>query len=235
MPSRLAVPAVTEQSEPDAFVWTLAHELRQPLAVLSSAVALVKQDSPSPATIRATAIMSRQIRQMSRMVEDLVDAARLANGKVSLIVHRIDLRDVLKEAAADVAGEAADRRHVLEVHYPTRPLWVRADAQRLHQVFSNLLRNAINFTDPGGRIALTVEGNDLTVTARVLDTGRGIATPALVTIFDLFAQVAPAEAGVGIGLHVVKEIVALHSGWIEARSDGLGTGSEFIVVLPRVD
>jgi signal transduction histidine kinase len=232
---RLAVPAVVEALAPEAFAWTLAHELRQPLAVLSSAVALVRQDAPSEATLRATEIMARQIRQMSRMIEDLVDSARLANGKVSLILQRVDLRDVLKEAAADVTTDVAAQHHVLEVHFGTRPLWVRADVQRLHQVFSNLLRNAIKYTEPGGRIALTLEATHLTVTARVLDTGRGIASPALVKIFDLFAQVAPDDAGVGIGLNVVKEIVALHSGWIEALSDGPGKGSEFVVVLPRVD
>jgi signal transduction histidine kinase len=112
---------------------------------------------------------------------------------------------------------------------------VNADAQRLHQVFSNLLRNAIKFTEPGGRIILSIEGGPLTVTTRVLDTGVGIGAPGLLRIFDLFTQIEPAGAGLGIGLNVVREIVSLHSGLIEAYSDGLGKGSEFVVILPRID
>ena len=230
IPTRRADP---DRAAQERFLWTLAHELRQPLSVLSTAVAMIRLDSPSEATTRAIGMMGRQLRQMSRMVEDLVDAARLARGKVSLQSVRLDLRDVINAAAADVAAPLAERSLVLDVECGRTAMWVQADAERLHQVFSNLLHNAIKCTEPGGRIALSLESGPATITARVLDTGRGIAAPALARIFDLFAQVEPASAGLGIGLSVVREIVELHSGQIQARSPGLGKGSEFIVTLPR--
>lgn len=237
LPDRPPVPAVqpVDPITPEHFVWTLAHELRQPLSVLSTAVALVRSDAPSDATMRAVDIMGRQIAQMSRMIEDLVDAARLANGKVSIHLERLDLRRVVADASIDVQAEMTERRHSFDVRCEVAPLFVRGDAQRLHQVFSNLLRNAIKYTDPGGRIILTVEGAQATVTARVLDNGRGIGAPGLARIFDLFTQIEPSATGLGIGLNVVREIVALHSGMILAHSAGLGKGSEFIVVLPRIE
>ena len=239
----LALPALppiadarlVEKARRETFVWTLAHELRQPLSVLATAVALVRQDAPSEATTRAVDMMGRQIDQMSRMIEDLVDAARLTHGKVSLQMARLDLRTVVADAAIDLAAEVKEQQHTLDVHCGMVPLWVRADPQRLHQVFSNLLRNASKYTDPGGHIMLTAECGPLTVTARVLDNGHGIGAPGLARIFDLFTQIPPSTSGLGIGLNVVREIVALHSGLIEAHSAGLGKGSEFVVVLPRID
>lgn len=234
LPANTDLPPV-ERAQRETFVWTLAHELRQPLSVLSTAVALVRQEPASDATLRAVDMMGRQVEQMSRMIEDLVDAARLTHGKVSLQVQRLDLRTVIADAAIDVAADVAKRQHSLDVDAGPSPLWVLADPQRLHQVFSNLLRNAIKYTDPGGRIMLTAEGGPGTVTARVLDNGQGIGPPGLARIFDLFTQIQPSTSGLGIGLNVVREIVALHSGLIQAQSAGLGKGSEFVVVLPRVD
>lgn len=234
-PPRTATHPGVDQGARQNFVWTLAHELRQPLAVLSTAVALVRHDAPSEATVRAVDIMGRQISQMSRMVEDLVDAARLVNGKVSIQLERLDLRTVAADAAIDVEGQMTERRQTFDVHCGMAPLFVRGDAQRLHQVFSNLLHNALKYTDPGGRITLTVEGAPATVIARVLDTGHGIGAPGLARIFDLFTQIEPSTTGLGIGLNVVREIVALHSGMIQAHSAGLGKGSEFVVVLPRIE
>lgn len=219
----------------ETLIWTLAHELRQPLSVLSTAMALVRQESSSDSATQAIDIMGRQIAQMSRMIEDLVDAARLTSGKVSLHLETIDLRTVLAAAAGDVSPAITERRHSFELQCGTEPLCVRADSQRLHQVFSNLLQNAIKFTDPGGRIVLSAEGGPQTVTARVLDTGHGIGAPGLARIFDLFTQIEPSTSGLGIGLNVVREILALHAGMIQAHSAGVGKGSEFVVVLPRVD
>ena len=147
-----AVPAVAEVAPREVatremFVWTLAHELRQPLSVLSTAVALVRQEAVSDTTIRAIDMMGRQIEQMSRIIEDLVDAARLKHGKVSLQLRRLDLRTVAADAAIDVAADVAERRHTLDFDAGTIPLWVRADPQRMHQVFSNLLRNSVKYTD----------------------------------------------------------------------------------------
>lgn len=235
LPPRDIVAPPSEQAARENFVWTMAHELRQPLSVLSTAVAMIRQDSPTEATARAVDVMGRQVRQMSRIIEDLVDAARLSNGKVSVQLERLDLREVITEAAADVTTALAERHHTFELQCGPLPMWIRGDSQRLHQVFSNLLRNAISYTDPGGRITVSVESGPLTITARVRDTGVGIAAPGLARIFDLFAQIQPNATGLGIGLNVVREIVSLHSGVIEAHSDGLGRGSEFVVVLPRID
>jgi signal transduction histidine kinase len=235
LPPQAIVAPVSERAQRETFVWTMAHELRQPLSVLSTAVAMIRQDTPTEATSRATDVMARQIRQMSRMIEDLLDAARLSNGKVSVQLQRLDLRDVVAEAAMDVAKAMTERGHTFEIQRGPVPLWLSGDTQRLHQVFSNLLRNAINYTDPGGRIMLSVEGGPVTVTARVRDTGVGIGANGLARIFDLFAQIQPNSSGLGIGLNVVREIVSLHAGVIEARSDGLGKGSEFVVVFPRID
>lgn len=224
-----------EQAARETFVWTLAHELRQPLSVLATAVAILRKDATSDAATRSADVMTRQIGQMSRMVEDLVDAARLKTGKVSVQLLRLELRTLIADAAIDVAADVAERQHSLDVHAGPLPLWVRGDAQRLHQVFSNLLRNAIKYTDPGGKIVVSVEGGPATVTVRVLDSGHGMGAPGLARIFDLFTQIEPSSFGLGIGLNVVREIVALHSGMIEGHSAGLGKGSEFVVVLPRVD
>lgn len=234
-PAPAAARATDGLTARETLIWTLAHELRQPLSVLSTAVALVRQESSSDAATQAVNIMGRQIAQMSRMIEDLVDAARLTSGKVSLQLEKIDLRTVLADAALDVAPAITERRHSFEIQCGTVPLFVRADSQRLHQVFSNLLQNAIKFTDPGGRIVLSADGGPQTVTARVFDTGHGIGAPGLARIFDLFTQIDPSASGLGIGLNVVREIVALHSGMIQAHSAGLGKGSEFVVMLPRVD
>lgn len=222
-----------ERRRKDIFVATLAHELRQPLSTLLAAVEVVRLASDSDAANRATEIMRRQIGQMNRVVEDLLDAARWACGKVTLRKQRLDVRDVIRDAAQDVAAAVEARGHALVVAIGREPIWADADPQRLHQALSNLLRNAVKYTDPGGRITVAADRGDATLTLRVSDTGRGIARDELTQIFDLYSQVRPLEArGVGIGLSVVREIVALHDGRVEARSKGPGHGSEFIVTLP---
>jgi signal transduction histidine kinase len=221
-----------ERKRREIFVATLAHELRQPLAAILAAVEVVRLAADSPATARATEVMKRQIGQMNRVVEDLLDAARWARGKVTLRKQRLDLRDVVREAAVDVAAAVAARGHELRLMTASEPLWVNADSQRLHQVLSNLLRNAVKYSDPGGCISLAADRGATTVQLRVSDKGHGIEPEALTHIFDLFAQLRPSEDGLGIGLSVVREIVELHEGRIEARSEGAGHGSEFIVTLP---
>jgi signal transduction histidine kinase len=222
------------QLRKETFVSTLAHELRQPLSAMLAAVDVVRR-APDPDTLRqVTDVMLRQLGQMSRVVEDLVDAARWARGKVNLRRRRVDLRDVMHDAAEDAIAAVAASSLTLVVVNPSEPLWANADPQRLLQVLSNLLRNAVKYTEPGGRISLAAEGIGSTIYVRVNDTGRGIEPDALAHIFDLFSQVRPGEAfGLGIGLSVAREIVALHGGQIDARSEGPGHGSEFIVMLPR--
>lgn len=217
----------------EAFVSTLAHELRQPLSALLAAIEVIRLAPAGDEATLATAIMKRQIGQMNRMVEDVMDAARWRRGKVSLRKQQVDVRDVIKDAALDVQAAVVERRHQLVVATAPEPLWADADPQRLHQVLSNLLRNAVKYTDPGGRISLTADRSATTVDVRVSDTGCGIEADALSHIFDLYSQVRPAEThGLGIGLSVVREIVALHEGHVEARSEGPGRGSQFIVSLP---
>jgi signal transduction histidine kinase len=222
-----------ERRRQEVFVSTLAHELRQPLSVVSAAVEVVRLAPASEAARRATTTIQRQIGQMSRVIEDLLDEMRWACGKVTLRKQRIDVRHVLRDAALDVTAAVAARRQELLVATASEPLWVDADPQRLQQVLSNLLANAMKYTGPRGRIWLAADGREATVTLSVSDTGRGIDRQALTHVFDLFSQVSPAEGeGLGLGLSVVREIVALHRGRIEARSDGPGHGSEFIVTLP---
>ena len=217
----------------ETFVSTLAHELRQPLAALLAAVEVIRVAPDSAAARRATDIMKRQISQMDRVIEDLVDATRWARGKVPLRTQRLDLRAVVNEAAQDILAAVAARGHELVVTTTSEPLWADADPQRLQQVFSNLLRNAVKYTEPGGRIDVSMELDADSVTVRVSDTGCGIERGALTDIFELFSQVRPSDSsGLGIGLSVVREIVGLHGGQIEARSEGPGRGSQFIVRLP---
>jgi signal transduction histidine kinase len=223
-----------QRQRQEVFVSTLAHELRQPLSTVSAAVEVVRLAPASEAARSATTTIQRQIGQMSRVIEDLMDEMRWACGKVTLRKQRIDVGQVLREAALDVAAAVAARRQSLVLATASEPLWVDADPQRLQQVLSNLLANAMKYTGPGGRISLAADRREATVTLNVSDTGRGIDRHALAHVFDLFSQVRPAEgAGLGIGLSVVREIVALHRGRIEARSEGPGHGSEFIVTLPR--
>ena len=220
----------------ETFVSTLAHEIRQPLAALLAAVEVVQMAPASASACRATEIMKRQIDQMNRVVEDLTDATRWASGKMSLRKQRLDVRHVIANAVADVASAVGARGLELAVAMPAEPLWANADPQRLQQVLSNLLRNAVKYTDSGGRISLTAERTAETVTLRIKDTGCGIDPEALPHVFELFSQARPSDsAGLGIGLSVAKEIVVLHGGLIAVASGGEGRGSEFIVTLLRAN
>ena len=236
---RLAFVPVTQARVDDlvrehAIVWTVAHELRQPLSAMSTAVAVVEHDSPSVATAHAIAVMGRQLRHMSRMVDDLLDAARLSSGKMALIPELLDVREVMADAAADIARGGRQTRPVRGRDsvaqrrcgsMPTGNACIRCS-----RICCN---NAIKFTGRGDRITFTADSHASTIDVRVRDAGRGIEPQALPRIFDLFAQVQPSGmGGLGIGLSVVREIVSLHRGRIEARSDGLGKGSEFVVTLP---
>ena len=217
----------------DAFAATLAHELREPLSAIFAAVEVVRVAPATDAARRASDIMRRRLEEMSRLVDDLVDAKRLACGKVSLHKSRLDLRDVMRDAVADVEGAVADNGQEFLFADEHAPIWLDADRPRLLQAVLNLLRNAVKFTQPGGRITMAVERAASTVTLRIADTGRGIEADALPHIFDLFSQARPQEgAGLGIGLSIVCEIVLLHGGSVEARSEGAWQGSEFMVRLP---
>jgi signal transduction histidine kinase len=220
----------------DTFVATLAHELREPFSAMFAAVEVVRVAPESEAARRAADIMRQRLEEMTRLVDDLVDAKRLACGKVSLHRSRVDLRDVMRDARKSIASAVADSGQELVFTEERAPIWIDADRPRLLQALLNLLRNAVKFTPAGGRITMAVERASSTVTVRVADTGRGIETDALPHIFELFCPIRPQEgAGLGIGLSIVCDIVLLHGGSVEARSEGAWKGSEFIVRLPAAE
>lgn len=225
-----------ERQRHEAYVSTLAHELRQPLSALLNAVEILRVGQAAVDSGRAVEIIQRQARHMSRLVEDVLEATRVARGTTVLQRQLVDVRQLIAETVSDVMPAVSARGQALEVSSAAEPLWVDADPVRLRQVLSNLLDNAIKFTEPGGRIRLAVSraGRDAVVV--VSDTGRGFEPRELTHIFDLFSQVRPGEGrGLGIGLSIAHEIVTLHKGRIEARSNGPSRGSEFVVTLPTID
>jgi PAS domain S-box-containing protein len=222
----------------DEFLAVLAHELRNPLAPISSAVEIFRLQTPAdPALQSARDLLERQVRHMVRLVDDLLDASRITSGKLELRRERVALAAVV-EQALDTA-----RPHVLghefTVSLPAQPVWLDADPVRLAQVFSNLLNNACKYTPPGGRIRLEAELRGTTVTATVSDTGIGIAPGQLPSVFEMFSQAAPAlersRGGLGIGLSLARALVEMHGGRIEAASEGVGRGSSFTIELPACD
>jgi PAS domain S-box-containing protein len=221
----------------DEFLAMLAHELRNPLAPLSNALHLLERGGADRDQIREMA--ERQVRHLARLVDDLLDASRITQGKISLRKERLLLSDVVARAV-EMMREVLDARgHHLTVSLPARPVRLEADAARLAQVLANLLANAAKFTPSAGSICLTAEPLDGEVVIRVRDTGIGLAPELLPNVFDLFVQgdasLDRTRGGLGIGLTLVKRLVEMHGGRVEARSPGLGQGSEFLVFLPTVE
>jgi PAS domain S-box-containing protein len=221
------------------FISTLAHELRNPLNAMSIATQLLAQhEQASPDVEFAAATVRRQVEFMSRMVSDLLEVARAATGKVQLHRERVVLREIITQAVETCRAAVDERRHQLHLLLPEVPIHLEADAVRLRQVIVNLVENAAKYTPPGGTIWVkaTTEGDEAVV--RVQDTGIGIAPEVMPHIFDLFTQAefaGRAQRGLGIGLSVVKDTVALHGGTVQATSDGLDKGSEFTIRLPLPD
>jgi signal transduction histidine kinase/CheY-like chemotaxis protein len=218
----------------DEFLATLAHELRNPLAPIRNAVDVLRTrgDTQSHGVV---SMMERQLSQMTRLIDDLFDLSRISRGNIALHVERIDLRQPVQAAVEASRPLIEQMGHELSVSLPAEPVHVDGDPTRLSQVVSNLLNNSARYTPPGGRIALGVVQRDREVELTVADTGIGIPADRLESIFEMFTQVGgsvSAHAGLGIGLSLVKRLVAEHGGSIVARSKGLGHGSEFLVVLP---
>jgi CheY-like chemotaxis protein len=218
---------------------TLAHELRNPLAPLRNAVQILRaQGQTTPDTRWAMDVIERQTGQMSRLVDDLLDVSRITRNKLELRRHRVDLAAVVAVAVETSRPLIDAAGHELTVTLPDQPLTLDADLTRLAQALSNLLNNAAKYTDRGGRIWLAAEreGSDAVVTVR--DTGMGISTEMLPRVFEMFTQVDRsldhAQGGLGIGLTLVKRLIEMHGGSVEARSGGPGKGSQFIVRLPVV-
>jgi signal transduction histidine kinase len=219
------------------FLATLAHELRNPQSVLSNSAGVLRRYAADDVRLTAVADMiDRQVRQTQRLIEDLSDLVRSSRAAIQLRLQPLDLREMAHLAAEAVQSVIAERHHELTTLIPDLPVFIDGDADRIQQVMINLLRNSARYTPPAGRISLSVAAEGGEGVARIHDTGVGIPSEQLREIFELFTQGHPdnveSRAGMGIGLALARELVELHGGTIQARSDGVGKGSEFIVRLP---
>ncbi|HZW73788.1 MAG TPA: HAMP domain-containing sensor histidine kinase, partial [Caldimonas sp.] len=223
--------------EKDDFIATLSHELRNPLAPIRNAVNVLQHLPPDDARAAwCRDVIGRQTAQMARLLDDLLDVSRLTRGKVTLRVQRLDAATVIARAI-EIAQPVIDGAgHELLVDLPEQSVQVQGDLTRLAQVFSNVLINSAKYTPPGGTIAVTAFARDAALVVKVKDTGIGIAEEHIDRIFDMFGQVesasSHAQGGQGIGLSLARRLVELHGGTIEARSEGVGKGSEFEIHLP---
>ncbi|WP_437669067.1 hybrid sensor histidine kinase/response regulator [Sorangium sp. So ce131] len=223
----------------EEFVAMLAHELRNPLASISNATGVLRLETQASAQVAwAAGVMERQVGQLVRLVDDLLDVSRITRGKIMLECKRVDLTDVVERAAEASRAWIDAREQVLEVRLPGEPLFINGDLARLTQVVTNLLHNAAKFTPAGGSIRVALEADDTRATLRVSDSGVGISPELLPHVFDLFTQgdrsLDRADGGLGIGLTIVRRLVELHGGRVRAASEGPGCGSEFVVQLPRL-
>jgi two-component system CheB/CheR fusion protein len=221
----------------DEFLATLAHELRNPLAPIRSAAKILGSPRLGERELAwSRDVIARQVQHMARLLDDLLDISRITRGRLELRRGRVGLAGIV-DAAVETARPLLDaRRHTLHVALPDPPPDLDADPVRLAQVLANLLTNAAKYTDPGGRIELHAQVAGGAVQVAVRDDGIGLAPEQIGRVFDMFSQVTTAldrsEGGLGIGLALVRGLVELHGGRVEARSDGPGRGSEFLVVLP---
>ncbi|MGQ0764731.1 MAG: hybrid sensor histidine kinase/response regulator [Gemmatimonadota bacterium] len=220
----------------DEFLAVLAHELRNPLAPVRNAVTILRAIAPPVPELQwAGAVIDRQVAQMTRLIDDLLDASRITRGKLALRREVIRIADIVRDAV-EGSGPLIDQAgHKLIVSVPDQPIRLLADRTRLAQVLQNLLNNASRYTDPPGRIELSVRREDGQVSITVSDNGIGITEEAIPSLFSMFSQVdrsERAQGGLGIGLTLVKRLTEMHGGTVEARSEGPGHGSEFIVMLP---
>jgi signal transduction histidine kinase len=233
---RLLTELRAEGQRKTQFLAILAHELRNFLSPVSTAVAVLRVEAEQN-KLRADmcGIMERQIENMNRLVGDLLDGARIAQGKLQLQREPVDLREIVTSARNAVQPLVDERGHQLQVDVPNAPLALHADRVRIEQVVVNLLTNAANYTDSGGNIWVRLNCENDDVVLRVRDNGKGISAELLPHLFNLFVQAEPgSRGGLGIGLNLVQRLVHLHGGNVTAASDGLGCGSEFTVRIPRL-
>jgi signal transduction histidine kinase len=217
---------------------TLAHEIRNPLSALRSATEVLSRGPTSPeVTLKITAIIERQVGQMTRLADDLMDVSSIMRGEVPLQKRRIDLRSVIQQAVEQASPLLARKGHRLEQHLGPEPAEVLGDEHRLVQVFANLLNNAAKYTEGDGKLRVVLRsGSGRKAHISISDNGVGMEPDSIAEMFEPFVQApgasANAEGGLGIGLALVKKIVELHGGKVTAESDGLGRGSTFTVQLP---
>jgi PAS domain S-box-containing protein len=236
---------VQEQSEAlaevnrskDEFLAILSHELRNPLAAILNAIQLFHLTKESdPVQDKAKGIVERQIGRLIHLVDDLLETTRLATGVVVLRLERCEAGPIIRRAIEGLSHAVVTQGHRLSVSIPPGPIWLDADPARVEQVVTNLLANAIKYTDPRGRIDVSVVQEDAEMVLRVRDSGIGIAPELLSRVFELFTQadrsLIRSQGGLGIGLTIVQRLVKMHQGKVGAASRGLGLGSEFVVRLP---
>jgi PAS domain S-box-containing protein len=221
----------------DEFLATLAHELRNPLAPIRNAIAVLQQVEPaSEHALHARGVIDRQVTQLTRLVDDLLDISRITEGKIRLNRERLSLTDTIRRTVEDHRGPFERKGVALALESSGDPLWVDADPTRLVQVVGNLLENAAKFTNPGGHVAVTLAQNGDRALLRIRDDGTGMDEATLGRIFQPFVQadstLARTQGGLGLGLALVKNLVELHGGSVEASSEGVGRGTEFLVALP---
>ncbi len=223
----------------DEFLATLAHELRNPMAPIRYAAALLRPGVPAQTIERARSVIERQSAQMSRLLDDLLDLSRITRNVIELQQEALDLRDILREAVDTARPGVEALQHTLHLALPATALPVHGDSVRLLQVFGNLLTNAGKYSPPGSTVVVRAELRQGMALATVCDTGIGISREMLPRLFKLFSQVhnplQGVQGGLGIGLAVVRRLVELHGGTVQVHSDGLGRGAEFTVELPLAD
>jgi signal transduction histidine kinase len=227
--------AESQNRAKDEFLAMLSHELRNPLAAISNSIALLEHPRVAGETaVRARAIIKRQSRHLGRIVDDLLDLGRLMNGKVVLVRQRLDLAEAVRDCVQSMQLTGRADHHQLSLD--TAPAWIEADPTRIEQIISNLLGNALKYTPPGGSIAVDVTGVGHSAVLTVRDNGIGIPPELLERVFDVFVQgsgaLDRAAGGLGIGLALVRQLVLLHHGKVDAASPGKGMGSTFTVRLP---
>ncbi|TMG82501.1 MAG: response regulator [Betaproteobacteria bacterium] len=228
-----------EDRRKDEFLAMLAHELRNPLAPISNAVHVLQMADQAPTKLNwATDVIGRQLKQLVRLVDDLLDVSRVTSGKIDLKIESVDVGDVVVAAVETSRPYVDALEHTLTVLLPPERLLLRGDFARVAQVLANLINNAAKYTDRGGRISVTAAREGTEIVFRVRDTGVGIPKELLSSIFEPFTQVERtldrARGGLGLGLTLVRRLVEMHGGRVLVQSEGLGLGSEFTVAFPAV-
>jgi len=222
----------------DEFLAMLGHELRNPLAPIVTALQMMKLRGDGRLT-KEQQVIERQVNQMVRLVDDLLDVSGIAKGKIAIKKRRVDVRDVVARAIETASPLLDQRRHHVQVEAPPHEIAADADAARLTQIFANLITNAAKYTNPGGHIRIRVQQRDGEAVVQVADDGVGIDPALLPRVFELFVQgyqdAERSVGGLGIGLTLVRTLVDLHGGKVEAHSDGPGQGSTFTVRLPALE
>jgi signal transduction histidine kinase len=224
----------------DQFLAMLGHELRNPLSAISNAAAVMRKVAPSdPDLAWCGESIERQSRHLARLVDDLLDVSRITQGKIKIEHATFDLAGAVREGVAACQALFEERGHQLKLSVPAAPILVDGDRMRMEQVVSNLVNNAVKYTEAGGRIEVSLaveESSSRCAVVRVRDNGRGLSPAAIANLFDFFYQendnLDRAEGGLGVGLAIVRALVELHGGTVEAQSAGRGQGSEFIVRVP---